>query len=683
MNRGRVFGWSARRLAVLVSLVYVACTVLGFVAADLETRATWGWPVPGATVVLLSLLWPGGAVVGSRRGFLTALAGLWGIFVLLGVLFEVDWFRAAAWGAAELGAITAVLWCYRRWVSPQHWFPDRPRRLVGLALITLLAGVVVAVGAMLGAGPVEPWPWSAGLLVWYAAGWTTRVCIGAVIGLAWAHPMREHVRLDQPAVAMLGLPASLFALVVAGLNPGMPLMWLALLPALTIGLTLTPRWAAFAASGLGVLVWLAPYAFPGWTGADDPMRPATLHVTALAALLFAMGLALMRDRNAVLDQELDRFTRRAAAQSAVLDAVISAMADGVLITDHAGGTLLVNPAARALLGPPLDVADAPGWTGRYRLFGEGGRPLRGGEIAVLEAPGPVRLQGSVRVALTAPGDGGELRALVATCRELRTGTAGSSLVLLTDETSALERRRELEAFAGVVAHDLRNPLSAVALWLDAARFDLGRDPGPVREALTAARSASRRMRQVIEDYLGYAVGREGVLRIEDVDLAEVVGSVAAMYAGLEAGPTIVPPAPAWVRADEALLRQVFANIIGNSVKYARPGDPAYVVVSAAAGHPPGWVAIEVADRGIGMDEGDAEEMFAPFGRTARGAAVQEGTGLGLALCRSIVARHGGTIGARGNDWGGTTIELLLPQADRPGARRGDVRGVRGVRGVRT
>lgn len=674
--RARVFGWSAERLAALVIVVYVVCVAIGFAPVDPAVREVWGWPVPGAAVVLLSQLWPGG----TRWRFSVALTALWVVFVVLGGVMGVGWLRAAAWGAAELGLIAGVLAGYRRWVSPLAWFPERPRQLAGLAGLTVLGGIAAAGLAAAGLGPADYAPDGPELMIWYAAGWCTRVSIGAVIGLAWAHPMHEWVGMWHPWVAGVGIPLSLTGLLVAGLNPGLPLMWLALVPALVIGLTTTPRWGAFAASGLGVLVWAAPHVYPGWSAADDPMRPAALQLTALVSVLFAMGLVLLRDHNARLDEAVVTGTRRSAARSAVVDAMIAAMADGVLIADRHGELLLANPAARALLGPPVAAGEpesepTAGWAARYTLLGEEGRPLRPGEIAALEAPG----EAPVRVALAVPTAGGDLQELQATAQRIAARDDATALVVLSDVTHQRERRRELEAFAGVVAHDLRNPLGAVSLWLDAAAPEVERDPAEALAALRKAQSASARMRQVIEDYLAYAVGREGVLRLEDVDLAEVVAAAAAPYVGagphtgaglhagvgLHAGPAPVPSiessARGLVRADEALLRQVFANLIGNAIKYARPGETPYIRVRARIDDPPGWVRILVSDKGVGIDDGDLETMFAPFGRTARGAAVGEGTGLGLPLCRSIVSRHGGTITARPNSWGGTTIELLLPR----------------------
>ena len=106
---------------------------------------------------------------------------------------------------------------------------------------------------------------------------------------------------------------------------------------------------------------------------------------------------------------------------------------------------------------------------------------------------------------------------------------------------------------------------------------------------------------------------------------------------------------------------LIGNLIGNAVKYARPGEPARVRVSGGVHKHPGWTRILVEDRGIGISAADAERIFDRFSRTAHGSATGEGTGLGLALCRSIVERHRGTISAHRNAWGGATFEFTLPR----------------------
>jgi len=106
-----------------------------------------------------------------------------------------------------------------------------------------------------------------------------------------------------------------------------------------------------------------------------------------------------------------------------------------------------------------------------------------------------------------------------------------------------------------------------------------------------------------------------------------------------------------------MLRHVLDNLIGNALKYVRPGSRARVDVTATRA--PDGVRVEVADRGIGIAEADKPEVFETFHRSTA-AAGYAGTGLGLAICKRIVQRHGGEIGVADNQGGGTRFFFTLP-----------------------
>jgi signal transduction histidine kinase len=117
-----------------------------------------------------------------------------------------------------------------------------------------------------------------------------------------------------------------------------------------------------------------------------------------------------------------------------------------------------------------------------------------------------------------------------------------------------------------------------------------------------------------------------------------------------------------VRADRDLIRQLLANLLGNAVKFARPGSAAHLEISSREDDEPVWIRIDVADRGLGLPAGEEELIFEEFHRATEHAEGVEGTGLGLSLCRTIVARHGGSITAFTNEHGGATFTMTLPIA---------------------
>ena len=122
-----------------------------------------------------------------------------------------------------------------------------------------------------------------------------------------------------------------------------------------------------------------------------------------------------------------------------------------------------------------------------------------------------------------------------------------------------------------------------------------------------------------------------------VDLTAAVAEVASLYDVGEQAATVDIVGSADVMADPALLRQLLANLLANSVKYARPGNPTRILVHTEPDSEAGWVRVSVADRGIGIPPADRERVFRPFSRSRRGEATgRSGIGLGLALCQACL-----------------------------------------------
>jgi signal transduction histidine kinase len=113
-----------------------------------------------------------------------------------------------------------------------------------------------------------------------------------------------------------------------------------------------------------------------------------------------------------------------------------------------------------------------------------------------------------------------------------------------------------------------------------------------------------------------------------------------------------------VAADPLQMRQLFQNLIGNALKFSRPGVPPHVRVSASLPGD-GTAVIRVADNGIGFDVKYLDRIFVPFERL-HGRMEYEGTGMGLAICRKIAERHKGAITAESEPGEGTTFVVTLP-----------------------
>jgi PAS domain S-box-containing protein len=244
--------------------------------------------------------------------------------------------------------------------------------------------------------------------------------------------------------------------------------------------------------------------------------------------------------------------------------------------------------------------------------------------------------------------------------------------LLERHAAELARsNRELQEFAYVASHDLQEPLRKVQAFGDRLAHHAGPaldDTG--RDYLARMQGAAGRMQTLIQDLLAYArvatqarpPVRLSLGRLAQEALSDLAARVAATEGTVSLGP--LPDA----EGDPVQVRRVLQNLLGNALKFHRPGEPPSVSVTARMVGAPrprdARVEVTVADRGIGFDERHAERIFSPFQRL-HGRHEYEGTGMGLAICRRIVERHGGTIAARGRPGEGSEFVFTLPAAPGP------------------
>lgn len=238
------------------------------------------------------------------------------------------------------------------------------------------------------------------------------------------------------------------------------------------------------------------------------------------------------------------------------------------------------------------------------------------------------------------------------------------------EKELREREAELTAFAGVVAHDLKSPLTAVLGYSELLQDSMAeRGDAATLEYLGRVHGAGVRMRRLIDDLLSYATAKDAGLDIVEVDLDALVRDVVVQRTSEAVHCTAVfeiDELPV-VQADLVMVRQLVDNLVGNAMKYVVPGTSAHVEVSAerSGDH---W-RITVADRGIGIAPQHRASVFAKFHRAA-GSEGYAGTGLGLAICQRVVERHGGSIGVDGNPGGGSAFWFTLPATSRTGSASG-------------
>lgn len=258
-----------------------------------------------------------------------------------------------------------------------------------------------------------------------------------------------------------------------------------------------------------------------------------------------------------------------------------------------------------------------------------------------------------------------------------------------------QQKQENEMFVYSVSHDLRSPLvnlqgfsEELSLTCRGLRELFGRDdvPEPVRrrglqlmdrdieESIRFIQAAVGRLARIIDALLRLSRAGRVEYQWQEVNLSATVGkivdalhdSIAARGAQVAVGE--LPPA--W--GDPTALEQIFANLIGNAVQYLDPGRPGRIEIDAAgpegAGLPPGLQVYRVRDNGLGIPEAYHHRMFTAFSRLHAGVA--QGEGIGLALVRRMVERHGGRIWLESSQGAGSTFFVALPAAPGDGPQAG-------------
>ena len=264
--------------------------------------------------------------------------------------------------------------------------------------------------------------------------------------------------------------------------------------------------------------------------------------------------------------------------------------------------------------------------------------------------------------------GGDFRAIgdVGGPRELRDVARA-----LQERHDALTAQRRVQATTlASIAHDLRNPLAAIALNLERIAREDATPSERVRSIALVDRQVER-MATLLDDLVEGARVEAGELELEcaPADARALLSDVASLHAGATTRHLVsvdVPPAPVVLHVDAGRIAQVLHNLVSNAVKYAPAGGR----VRASLRVEDGAAVFEVADQGIGIAPEDLDRIFEPYRRSTRAKETAAGVGLGLSVAKRIVEAHGGTISVRSAVGRGTTFRVVLPTAASSPLQRG-------------
>jgi PAS domain S-box-containing protein len=253
-----------------------------------------------------------------------------------------------------------------------------------------------------------------------------------------------------------------------------------------------------------------------------------------------------------------------------------------------------------------------------------------------------------------------------------------------DITEDITKKRELDAarqatviaeaanrakttFLSRMSHELRTPLNAVLGFAQLMEIDHAEPPSPTqRRRLALIRQSGEHLLQMIGDLLDLTRIEAGgmALQIERTALAPLADECVAMLQGAAASAGVVlalkpPPAALRVLADPTRLRQVLLNLLGNAIKYNRPGGHAELRWHADND---GRVVLQVADDGIGIAADELPRLFEPFYRSALQRDSVDGAGIGLSVTQALVSLMGGQIGVESRLGAGAVFTVSLPAA---------------------
>ena len=471
--------------------------------------------------------------------------------------------------------------------------------------------------------------------------------------------LQDFARLwSQQWLSTIGLDILVFSLLRAfETSASLNFAALLVLPVLMAG-TLSPRLLALATTAFVALILLG---FAGMAGARGSDMTLVLMQAGLAGGgLFLMVLLVNELASRLARESLAaRGSMELARQQAQLNRlVIDEMQEGVLVVDRRGRVRAANPAARTLLAVRNMVHEAP-----FRLYGSAQwQPL----VHLVEKAfsekswSPMRPEDGHDVTLALSADVERtLRVRMRFTRHKETRANEDYCVLLLEDMRSVQARSRQESLAAMgrvsagIAHEIRNPLSAIAQANDLLAEEL-QDPTQLRLAHMIADNVGR-LKRIVDDVMELAPG--AVVQAAEMNVTEFVRQVCADWAQtnqVSFGRTgllklHIRPRPSdasseaqntdlLARIDPDHLRRVLINLLDNAYRHLDRREALRAMRVWLLPRSGGWLNLVVANRGQAITPDVQRHLFEPFYSTR-----SRGTGLGLYICRELCERYGGRI----------------------------------------
>jgi two-component system sensor kinase FixL len=365
-------------------------------------------------------------------------------------------------------------------------------------------------------------------------------------------------------------------------------------------------------------------------------------------------------------------TREVLSREAHLKSILETVPDAMVVIDERGMMQSFSAAAERLFG--YAAADVVGRNVRM-LMPSPYREAHDGYLTRYLRTGERRIIGIGRVVVGERKDGstfpmelsvGEMnsngrRFFTGFIRDLtERQKTEARLQELQSELVHISRLTALGEMASALAHELNQPLSAIANYMKGSRRLLERrsdeDSVMVREAMDKAAEQSLRAGQIIRRLRDFVSRGESERRVENIKKLVEEASALALVGAKERGVRVrfnLDPSLDLVLADKVQIQQVMLNLVRNAIEAMEQSDRRELLIATTAG-PGGMIAVSVADTGSGIAPEIASQLFQPFI-----TSKPHGMGVGLSISRTIIEAHGGQISAEPNPEGGTIFRFTL------------------------
>jgi len=395
---------------------------------------------------------------------------------------------------------------------------------------------------------------------------------------------------------------------------------------------------------------------------------ARLFHNVLIQIATAIGNAKVYDLISEQAQEMGQMLRRQQEEGTRSHAILTSIADGVVVNDTEGRVILVNPVAERILGIPARNLLGEDLRGFFSFLGTEEEKEAIGAVEKLLGSQAQEVTKTFKMRLTV--DSRIIHASLAPVLTQRNDFLGV-VTVLRDITKEVEADRAKTEFVSTVSHELRTPMTSIKGYTDLVYAGAA---GPInqdqRRFLEIIKSNTDRLTALISDLLDISRVETGRVRFEarPLQIGEVVADVVNVLAGQARfnSQTLTYEVAGGlpdIMGDRDRLNQVLTNLVGNAIRYTPVGGEIEVRTYPVEGA----VRVDVRDTGIGIDPEDMAHIFERFYRSDH-PLVQEkrGTGLGLSIVKMFVEMHGGRIWVNSDPGKGSTFTFILPIPVRSG-----------------